>query len=93
MPVDKAISWPLSQEKSKALLAAAFRTLVGDVSRPISAPLEGKAIDMAPFLRIKVWLKNDQSDAGHARQGAATAMNGLSTDCSTVFVRKRKARA
>jgi hypothetical protein len=93
MPVDKAISWPLSQENSIVLLAKALRTVAGDMSMPISAPLEGKAIDMAPFLRIKDWLKNDQSDAGHAGQGAATAMNGLSTDCSTVFVRKRKARA
>jgi hypothetical protein len=49
--VDKAISWPLSQENSKALLAKVSRTPVSDVSMPISAPLEGKAVDLAPFLR------------------------------------------
>jgi hypothetical protein len=93
MPVDKAISWPLSQENSKALLAKALRTLVGDVSMPISAPLEGKAVDLALFLRIQCWSKNDQFGASHAGHEVATAMNGLSTGCSTVFVRKRKARA
>jgi hypothetical protein len=39
------------------------------------------------------WSKNEQLRATHARHGAATGMNGLSTDCSTVFVRKRKCRA
>jgi len=37
--------------------------------------------------------KNDQSTTSHTLQGAETAMNGLSTDCSTVFVRKLKAWA
>jgi hypothetical protein len=42
---------------------------------------------------INVWLKNDQAAASHAVLGAAGAMNGLSTGCSTVIVRKPETRA
>jgi hypothetical protein len=57
------------------------------------APHKGEAVVQAPVLRMRVWLKNEQLNESHAGYGAAPAMNGLSTDCSTVFVRKRKARA
>ncbi|WGK91243.1 hypothetical protein [Pseudomonas migulae] len=60
---------------------------------PDAAPHKGEAVDQAPVLRMHIWLKNEQPFASHAGYGAAPAMNGLSTDCSTVFVRKRKARA
>ncbi|MHC8365124.1 hypothetical protein ACYZT9_04365 [Pseudomonas sp. ZT5P21] len=70
---------------------------VEDAPRHISAanpaPLEGEAVDQAPFLLIEFWLKNEQPIASHAGYGAATGMNGLSTDCSTVFVRKREVGA
>jgi hypothetical protein len=39
------------------------------------------------------WLKNDQPAASHAVLGAAGAMNGLSTGCSTGIVRKPETRA
>jgi hypothetical protein len=50
MPVDKAISWPLSQEKSNALQIKALRTTPRPMSIPHQAPLEGNAVDQAPVL-------------------------------------------
>jgi hypothetical protein len=50
MPVDKTISWSLSQEKSKALQIKALRTAPRPMSIPNLAPLEGKAVDRAPVL-------------------------------------------
>jgi hypothetical protein len=64
-----------------------------DLSRPNQAPVEGEAFDQAPVSLAGSWLKNEQQPASHAVYGAATTMNGLSTDCSTVFVRKLKRRA
>jgi hypothetical protein len=93
MPVDKAISWPLSQESRQSLQARLSRTRHCYLSRLSQALLQGKPIDQAPVLLVGSWLKNEQLLASHARYGAATAMNGLSTDCSTVFVRKLKRRA
>jgi hypothetical protein len=68
---------------------------VGALSRAGAspAPLEGKAVDQVQVKRVIFWLKNEQASASHAGYGAATAMNGLSTDCSTVFVRKLDGRA
>jgi len=40
-----------------------------------------------------LWSKNEQPQPAHAGCGAATVINWLSTDCSTVFVRKLQARA
>jgi hypothetical protein len=71
----------------------ASRALPRHLSIGKQAPLEGEVGGRALFLLIKLWSKNEQPGASHAGHGAATAMNGLSTDCSTVFVRKRKARA
>ncbi|MEO8641640.1 hypothetical protein [Pseudomonas sp.] len=48
--MDKAISWPLSQEKSKALQIKALRVAPRPMSIPDQAPLEGKALDPAPVL-------------------------------------------
>ncbi|MCD4529773.1 MULTISPECIES: hypothetical protein [Pseudomonas] len=39
------------------------------------------------------WLKNEQVPGAHAIPDAAGPMNGLSTACSTVIVRKRDTRA
>jgi hypothetical protein len=50
MPVDKAISWPLSQEKSNTLQIKALRAAPRPMSIPNQAPLEGKAVDQAPVL-------------------------------------------
>jgi hypothetical protein len=50
MPVDKAISWPLSQENSKALQAKALKVTPRPMSIPTPAPLEGKAVHQAPVL-------------------------------------------
>jgi hypothetical protein len=93
MPVDKAISWPLSQESRKALKAKALSTRLGAVPIQTQAPVESKAVDQARFLPVTIWSKNEQPRASHAGYGAATGMNGLSTGCSTVFVCKRKGRA
>jgi hypothetical protein len=60
MPVDKAISWPLSQEIDKSLLAQALRTLPRPIPIPGEAPLEGKPFDQAPVLRVINWSKNEQ---------------------------------
>ncbi|MBK5397794.1 hypothetical protein JFU47_13950 [Pseudomonas sp. TH39(2020)] len=48
--MDKAISWPLSQEKSKALQIKALKGVPCPMSIPNQAPLEGKAVDQAPVL-------------------------------------------
>jgi hypothetical protein len=40
------------------------------------------------MLPRNAWLKNEQAAASHAALGDAVAMNGLSTGCSTVIVRK-----
>ncbi|MHC8409412.1 hypothetical protein ACYZTR_04365 [Pseudomonas sp. Hz4] len=93
MPEDKAISWPLSQESSKALQVKALKMAPRLMSIPNQAPLESKAVDQAPLFAQGVWSKNEQLTASHAGHGAATVMNGLSTDCSTVFVSKPDARA
>jgi hypothetical protein len=50
MPVDKAISWPLSQESSKALQVKALKMAPRSMLIPNQAPLEGKAVDPAPVL-------------------------------------------
>jgi hypothetical protein len=60
MPVDKAISWPLSQEIGKSLLAQPLRTLPRPLPTPGEAPLEGKVLDQAPVLRAINWSKNEQ---------------------------------
>ncbi|MCU1763904.1 hypothetical protein NTD84_29840 [Pseudomonas sp. 14P_8.1_Bac3] len=91
--MDKAISWPLSQENFKTLPTQALSTEPRQAASQYWAPLQGEAVDLALFLPIGFWSKNEQHHASHAGYGAAADMNGLSTDCSTVFVRKRKARA
>ncbi|MEO4016564.1 MULTISPECIES: hypothetical protein [Pseudomonas] len=48
--MDKAISWPLSQEKSKALQVKALKAATRPMSIPNQAPLEGNAVDQAPVL-------------------------------------------
>ncbi|WP_157214321.1 hypothetical protein [Pseudomonas sp. GM18] len=58
--MDKAISWPLSQEIDKSPLAQALRTLPRPIPIPGEAPLEGKPFDQAPVLRAINWLKNEQ---------------------------------
>ncbi|MGG7556332.1 MULTISPECIES: hypothetical protein [Pseudomonas] len=58
--MDKAISWPLSQEIGKSLLAQALRTLPRPIPIPGEAPLEGKPFDQAPVLRVINWSKNEQ---------------------------------
>jgi hypothetical protein len=58
-----------------------------------TAPLGGEAAKQALFLPSMYWSKNEQLNANHVWHGAETGMNGLSTDCSTVFVCKRKGRA
>jgi hypothetical protein len=93
MPVDKAISWPLSQENRKSLLAKAFRAGPRHLSILDQALLGGKVLDQALILLVGYWSKNEQHAAAYAGYRAAPAMNGLSTGCSTVFVRKLKARA
>jgi hypothetical protein len=50
MPVDKAISWPLSQEKPNALQIKALRAAPRPMSIPNQAPLEGNAVDQASVL-------------------------------------------
>jgi hypothetical protein len=45
------------------------------------------------MLPRNAWLKNEQAAASHAAPGDAGAMNGLSTGCSTVIVRKRYRQA
>jgi hypothetical protein len=50
MPVDKAISWPLSQEKSNTLQIKALRTAPRPMSIPNQALLEGNAVVQAPVL-------------------------------------------
>ncbi|MHC8383847.1 hypothetical protein [Pseudomonas sp. LB3P14] len=52
--MDKAISWPLSQESSKVLQVKALKTAPRPMSIPNPAPLEGKAVDQAPVL-LKVF--------------------------------------
>ncbi|HJR28971.1 MAG TPA: hypothetical protein VJ889_09655 [Pseudomonas sp.] len=49
--MDKAISWPLSQEIDKSLPTQALRTLPRSIPVPDQAPLEGKVFDQAPVLR------------------------------------------
>jgi hypothetical protein len=93
MPVDKAISWPLSQENSNNPESQAVEPMPGRQRLPIRAPTRGRALDDAVISRMNIWLKIDQSAATHAGSGVATGVNGLSTDCSTVFVRKREHRA
>ncbi|MHC8322426.1 hypothetical protein ACYZT4_17330 [Pseudomonas sp. GB2N2] len=93
MPVDKAISWPLSQENFKFPPVEVLGTRFGDFSVLQWAPDQGVAPDQAPVLRIGNCSKNEQLTASHAGHGAAKVINGLSTDCSTVFVRKLEARA
>ncbi|CAI8768538.1 hypothetical protein ABH908_001087 [Pseudomonas frederiksbergensis] len=58
--MDKAISWPLSQEIDKSPLAQALRTLSRPIPTPKEAPLEGKVFDQAPVLRAINWSKNEQ---------------------------------
>ncbi|MCP1441800.1 hypothetical protein J3D54_000932 [Pseudomonas sp. GGS8] len=58
--MDKAISWPLSQEMSESLLAQALRTLPRPIPIHGEAPLEGKPFDQAPVLRAMNWSKNEQ---------------------------------
>jgi len=60
MPVDKAISWPFSQEIDKSLLAQALRTLPQPIPTPGEAPLEGNVFYQAPVLRAINWSKNEQ---------------------------------
>ncbi|MCK1794012.1 hypothetical protein L9059_28290 [Pseudomonas sp. TNT19] len=91
--MDKAISWPLSQENSKRPETKALDSMPDRQRLPILAPLRGKAIDHAVISRIGIWLKIDQSTATHTGYGVAAGMNGLSTACSTVFVRKPEHRA
>ena len=91
--MDKAISWPLSQENRKSLCVKALRTAPHYLSLPGQALLEGKVLDQAPILPAGCWSKNEQQAATYAGYRAAPAMNGLSTGCSTVTVRKPKARA
>jgi hypothetical protein len=93
MPVDKAISWPLSQEKSKTLRVEALRAVLRARLCIDPALLKGGTIEQALFLTWFGWSKNEQRIASHAGYGAATGMNGLSTGCSTVFVRKLPRRA
>ncbi|WP_462028702.1 hypothetical protein [Pseudomonas sp. RT6P73] len=91
--MDKAISWPLGQENRKSLVAEALRTGPRHFSNPDQALLGGKVFDQALILLAGNWSKNEQHAATYAGYRAAPAMNGLSTGCSTVFVRKPKARA
>ncbi|WP_181150628.1 hypothetical protein [Pseudomonas frederiksbergensis] len=58
--MDKAISWPLSQENDKTLLAWALPMVPHPMSIPNQAPLEGKPLDQAPILRGINWSKNEQ---------------------------------
>ncbi|ANI52444.1 hypothetical protein PDR5_07140 [Pseudomonas sp. DR 5-09] len=50
VPVDKAISWPLSQERRWLLFASLWRRACESNSVACTAPLEGKAFDQAPVL-------------------------------------------
>ncbi|WP_223484009.1 hypothetical protein [Pseudomonas sp. A-RE-19] len=58
--MDKAISWPLSQENGKTALAEALWTGPRLISIPNPAPLEGTFFDQAPLLRAMSWSKNEQ---------------------------------
>jgi hypothetical protein len=48
-------------------------------------------MDKTPVLPISIWLKNEQSAQSIAAYAAKPALHGLSTGCSTVFVRKPNA--
>jgi hypothetical protein len=48
-------------------------------------------VDKAPVLPISIWLKIEQSAQSIAAYAAEPALHGLSTGCSTVFVRKPNA--
>jgi hypothetical protein len=93
VPVDKAISWPLSQEPVKRLPGDPSRRATKVKLPRFVAPIKRKAFDQAPVLLVKFWLKNEQSRRSQAAPAAKGVMNGLSTGCSTVFVRNRKTLA
>jgi hypothetical protein len=88
VPVDKAISWPFSQERVATLVVGSWRAAPGTILILYRAPLGGAGHARAPISPASIWLKNEQRAAAYAGQGTARAMNGLSTGCSTVFVRK-----
>jgi hypothetical protein len=52
MPVDKAISWPLSQENRKSLLAKALRARPRHLLIVDQALLRGKVLDQALLLPV-----------------------------------------
>jgi hypothetical protein len=65
MPVDKAISWPSSQESCQSALVQSLAAMGCDPSTANQAPLEGRAVDQAPVLLAVTWLKNEQLSASH----------------------------
>ncbi|MGF6327128.1 hypothetical protein ABH909_000006 [Pseudomonas sp. BS3782 TE3695] len=58
--MDKAISWPLSQEIGKALLASGLWTVPCLIRIANQAPFESTFFDQAPLLRAIDWSKNEQ---------------------------------
>jgi hypothetical protein len=88
--VDKAISWPLSQERLRSQSASADSSALAGVLSFYRAPIQRKAIEQAPVLPACSWLKNEQLPESQTDPAAAAVMNGLSTGCSTVIVRKRR---
>jgi hypothetical protein len=54
VPVDKAISWPLSQERERAACGSTrYRALKAE-SRTTMAPIQSKAVARAPVLPVAI---------------------------------------
>jgi len=64
VPVDKAISWPLSQERLAHPPAGTDDSASALFLTCSEAPIQRKAVDQAPVLLASGWLKNEQLPRG-----------------------------